>query len=65
MKTRLIITKLAQSKDLGGYIEFRITLDDNFIKMVKDHMGSYWDLIKEFEVEYQEFIQWLGQVKLT
>jgi len=65
MKTRLIIMQLGQSKDFNEYLDFRVTVNDDFITMVRDIIGGmYWDMIKEYESEYQEFLEWFKQRKL-
>lgn len=50
MRIKTIIHNLVNAEN---YAEERAKVDDNLIGFVREHMGSYYDLIKEKEEAYQ------------
>ena len=53
MRVKEIIKFLVEADD---YFLARLTVDDSTVEMIRDHMGSHYDLLKEKEEQYQNFI---------
>jgi len=60
VKVKEIIKFLVEAED---YVLARLTVDDSTVEMIRDHMGSHYDLIKEKEEGYLELVELLSNYK--
>ena len=60
MKVKEIIRQLVEAEN---YVQARLTVCDDFIEVVKDHMPVYWDLIKDKEEAYQALAKLFAHLK--
>ena len=60
MKVKEIIKFLVEAED---YVLARLTVDDSTVEMIRDHMDSHYDLIKEKEEGYLELVELLSNYK--
>ncbi len=60
MKVKEIIKFLVEADD---YFLARLIVDDSTVEMIRDHMGSHYDLIKEKEERYLELVELLSNYK--
>ncbi len=59
MKVKEIIKFLVEADD---YVLARMTVDDSVVELIKDHMGSYYNLIKEKEERYQDLVKTFSSI---